>query len=655
MSFFRIRCLKSFGDFHKVFESKPIFPDEQVEVATPFHTYQKIDKLRRNRLWLLMSKEKLDAKIKKKLKMPNDQDYMTGQVVKNKDEKYFEERGLLGKDEDISEFFDLDRETFLPYGFGYDSIIKDLKERNVAEASQDKIRDIWIKLGFVSTSHVISSASQVDMKDSIEKIKRRIYTSRHKVDPIAYKNIENDEDPRSQQFSNDKAEFFSEDYSDKEPESIQKQSLKLVQEKYKEKALMSDFEISDEVEDYNREQMEGFIQKSEEEIENPESGDDHHRVELPKVPKNYLFPNWWHEHETLSLKLKQRKKNIYNATKLVESKFKKRAFPIFFKSTPKGYFQSVDYEYDMKLNKGLVPTFAELIVEAEKLILSNPKLQKLNERDEYERNKHFVPRYLDKTLTPENYFWSFVPKHEVSQFPGYITGLLPFREDPDNLVEMTDLSNKIANKGYHPNPKDFSVKVYSLVKNDPYHMHYLNNHIKFWNESLRENLENNGSRDVKSRPMIPWEYIHATPPKVFKRPDSGQQVLDEEGYSKGYGKRKDAKARAYVRPGTGIITVNGKNLIQYSPNVVVRDRIVLPFRATGLVATFDAKILAYGGGIMGQAHAIQLAVARALTKYYPLSPKVLHEHCLLTVDPRRVERKKTNKYKARKSYTWVKR
>ena len=88
-----------------------------------------------------MEKERLNEKIKKNILRIREKDELMKPTDFVKDQKYFDERGLLGN-EDISEFFEIDRETYLPYDLGFDDTIKDIKEKNIAEASQDQARDI---------------------------------------------------------------------------------------------------------------------------------------------------------------------------------------------------------------------------------------------------------------------------------------------------------------------------------------------------------------------------------------------------------------------------------------------------------------------------------------------------------------------------------
>jgi len=123
----------------------------------------------------------------------------------------------------------------------------------------------------------------------------------------------------------------------------------------------------------------------------------------------------------------------------------------------------------------------------------------------------------------------------------------------------------------------------------------------------------------------------------------------------GTGRRKSAVARVFLRPGTGEITVNGRPLEDFFPTEAARVMVRQPLLATETADRFDVVILAKGGGITGQAGAVSLGIARALTEFnLELRPR-LKSLGLLTRDPRRHERKKYGQKGARKRFQFSKR
>ncbi|HEU4558784.1 MAG TPA: 30S ribosomal protein S9 [Longimicrobium sp.] len=121
------------------------------------------------------------------------------------------------------------------------------------------------------------------------------------------------------------------------------------------------------------------------------------------------------------------------------------------------------------------------------------------------------------------------------------------------------------------------------------------------------------------------------------------------------GRRKTSVARVYLRPGNGTWEVNGRTLEQYLPRHVLRQSATRPLAATETEGQFDVKVTVNGGGLRGQADAIQLGVARALLKVNEEFRSRLRAEDLLTRDPREVERKKPGRPGARKRFQFSKR
>jgi small subunit ribosomal protein S9 len=194
------------------------------------------------------------------------------------------------------------------------------------------------------------------------------------------------------------------------------------------------------------------------------------------------------------------------------------------------------------------------------------------------------------------------------------------------------------------------------MKKDPSHEHYLKNHLMMWIDDYRKFINFGGfGNQHKTIPMVPWEYLKLQKPNQLKVKRESKVAIDEEGYVSSTGKRKTARAKASVRNGTGIITINGKNMVHYCPDLISRDRIVRPLMVSKLVGLIDVKAEVHGGGFMGQSFALRQAISKALIRYIPECSKIICSSGLIERDPRQVERKKTSKHKARKSYTFVKR
>lgn len=131
---------------------------------------------------------------------------------------------------------------------------------------------------------------------------------------------------------------------------------------------------------------------------------------------------------------------------------------------------------------------------------------------------------------------------------------------------------------------------------------------------------------------------------------------DEQGRAYGTGRRKNASARVWIKPGTGKITVNGSEFEDYFKRPVLRMIINQPFEATENLNKFDVFCTVVGGGLSGQAGAVRHGISRALDNFNPeINHTVLRQEGFLTRDSRVVERKKYGRKKARKSFQFSKR
>ena len=121
------------------------------------------------------------------------------------------------------------------------------------------------------------------------------------------------------------------------------------------------------------------------------------------------------------------------------------------------------------------------------------------------------------------------------------------------------------------------------------------------------------------------------------------------------GRRKAAVTRVFLTKGEGKITINGKDYKTYFPLVYLQNQVEAPLKAIDSLTAFDIVVNATGGGVKGQAEAVKLGIARALLEVNPDYRPALKVDSLLTRDPRKVERKKPGKKKARKSFQFSKR
>ena len=134
-----------------------------------------------------------------------------------------------------------------------------------------------------------------------------------------------------------------------------------------------------------------------------------------------------------------------------------------------------------------------------------------------------------------------------------------------------------------------------------------------------------------------------------------EPIIDKHGRSYATGKRKNAIARVWIKPGPGKITVNGRDMETYFARPVLQMMIAQPFDTAERNESYDVTCTVTGGGLSGQAGAVRHGISKALTYYEPDLRPVLKKGGFLTRDPRVVERKKYGKAKARRSYQFSKR
>jgi small subunit ribosomal protein S9 len=153
------------------------------------------------------------------------------------------------------------------------------------------------------------------------------------------------------------------------------------------------------------------------------------------------------------------------------------------------------------------------------------------------------------------------------------------------------------------------------------------------------------------------ETVQAAEPveTVAPAPIVAEPKIDEAGRTYATGKRKDAVARVWIKPGTGMLTVNGRTGETYFARPVLRMVLSQPFQVTERVGQYDIVCTVAGGGLSGQAGAVRHGLSKALSLREPELRGVLKKAGMLTRDSRVVERKKYGKAKARRSFQFSKR
>ena len=134
-----------------------------------------------------------------------------------------------------------------------------------------------------------------------------------------------------------------------------------------------------------------------------------------------------------------------------------------------------------------------------------------------------------------------------------------------------------------------------------------------------------------------------------------EQEIDAQGRAYATGRRKDAVARVWIKPGSGKVVINGREQAVYFARPTLRLVLNQPFQVSEREGQYDVIATVKGGGLSGQAGAVKHGISQALTRFEPSLRGVVKAAGFLTRDSRAVERKKYGKAKARKSFQFSKR
>ncbi len=158
----------------------------------------------------------------------------------------------------------------------------------------------------------------------------------------------------------------------------------------------------------------------------------------------------------------------------------------------------------------------------------------------------------------------------------------------------------------------------------------------------------------ETRTLADLKDLAARAPELAERPKA-EPRRDAKGRAYATGRRKNAVARVWIKPGKGNITINERKAAQYFARPVLRMLITQPFLVADRYNQFDVICTVSGGGLSGQAGAVRHGISRALTFYEPELRGILKVAGFLTRDSRVVERKKYGRAKARRSFQFSKR
>lgn len=236
-------------------------------------------------------------------------------------------------------------------------------------------------------------------------------------------------------------------------------------------------------------------------------------------------------------------------------------------------------------------------------------------------------------------------------------------------IKVLDYANKIAHTSYGNQEKSMfsnqqlmEIAVYKNMTTNPFFKHAVTDNLKAISSAALDIVKHNQlySDSPKTlRRYMEWSKDHLlTEKEQQEMADNFEEMSQREGSVMAKAKRKRAKALCFLKEGTGKITVNRRDFLEYFHLHGSRQKICAPLVASNYLCSFDVTFMVFGSGYTGQAEACSLALAKAIAKFDPSTVELLETdkyRNLLKHNPKIVQSKTTGLYKARKKYPYKRR
>lgn len=223
-------------------------------------------------------------------------------------------------------------------------------------------------------------------------------------------------------------------------------------------------------------------------------------------------------------------------------------------------------------------------------------------------------------------------------------------------VEREDAEVKDRSMGSLSDHEKLEIQIYSSIKKDPYYKHYIYNCLRYESEYLNAKMSDMSMAIAADNYKMRVKFDPLIVPKIDTMSTEGSFVGRlHGGRAWGAGRRKTARAIAAIKPGSGKVTVNGKNFHDYFIIPQQRRNVMKPIRIAGYTAILDVEIWVKGGGWNGQSQACVPALAKAISRFDPNLRKFMEEARLVYSDGRMRERQHYGKKRARKGRVYKRR
>jgi small subunit ribosomal protein S9 len=223
-------------------------------------------------------------------------------------------------------------------------------------------------------------------------------------------------------------------------------------------------------------------------------------------------------------------------------------------------------------------------------------------------------------------------------------------------VDREDAESKDHSAGGLSDHEKLEIQIYSSIKKDPYYRHYIYNCLRYESEYMNAKMSDMSMAIAADNYKMRVKFDPIEVPKIDTQSiDGGFVGKLHGGRAWGAGRRKTARAIASIKPGSGKVTVNGKNFNDYFIIPQQRRNVMKPIRISGYTAVLDVEIWVKGGGWNGQSQACVPALSKAIARFDPNLRKFMEETRLVYSDGRMRERKHYGKKRARKGRVYKRR
>ncbi|KRW99094.1 Ribosomal protein S5 domain 2-type fold [Pseudocohnilembus persalinus] len=636
--------------------------------------------------------------------------------IQNKnDNKSSSNSSLFDRVGSIAQSILIDQESQLMFGFGFDQFIQDLKEKRTKDTEGEylqKLQQILHKLQIKNDTELIQLYKYViakETRDNYRNEARKIIIKRVIQETQKLKSESKNTDELAENyldFSKSSKEFVLNSLNNDgimENVKLQEELEKSLKDSQVD-TVASNLAISklEKKIEANKEQ-ESNASKKPQKIFDSEFSDDADIFELNKKDKEHLsrvgihtnnyidnLEDWKADSVYQEIKQNFKRNKLQYEEEQSEIEQQENDTSEFFSFLQKSNSDQEIQKYlrKFRLTDELMekPDFGNILENIDYLIDSAPISLKSNLSND---SKEFRGVFAQQELSETDMLWQNFNQNFMKIFPSgtyqaesqnqnsenqNIDDKLCAQPDISTIYEYSGVIGKEENIRNHVyNEKDLSenerveLEVYRRIQKDPFFTHYIQNDLRYFSERMLDGYSqtqrlmtlydktgdimnyNDAKFDEKQLQILDLD----EPEVEFQRKQQLEKEIQERVFANG--KRKTSHCRIMMTKGSGKVTINRLNYLDYFPHPILRNICLKSVYLANVACQFDIDIQVRGGGQFGQAEAISVGVTRAIVKQMPHLRYLFIKQNMIQTDPRKKERKKVGQYKARKAWTYVRR